>query len=175
MVRFYRLLLCLLFVSFNAAAYSGPKGLYTLEYPVNMPDVSVISENGMPIRIPSLRNDLTIMIFWSQSCFPCLREMKSLEKFYPKAAKDNIGVMLISPASEWKDNAEERKFLAKYGAPTLPFYNDENNRLSCDTFIYLAFLKPRHRFDPVHRHYEPQRQKSRNHSGRSRLEFRKTL
>lgn len=38
--------------------------------------------------------------------------------------------MLISPASEWKDNAEERKFLAKYGAPTLPFYNDENNRLS---------------------------------------------
>ena len=27
-------------------------------------------------------------------------------------------------------NAEERKFLAKYGAPTLPFYNDENNRLS---------------------------------------------
>ena len=130
MVRFYRLLLCLLFVSFNAAAYSGPKGLYTLEYPVNMPDVSVISENGMPIRIPSLRNDLTIMIFWSQSCFPCLREMKSLEKFYPKAAKDNIGVMLISPASEWKDNAEERKFLAKYGAPTLPFYNDENNRLS---------------------------------------------
>lgn len=54
MVRFYRLLLCLLFVSFNAAAYSGPKGLYTLEYPVNMPDVSVISENGMPIRIPSL-------------------------------------------------------------------------------------------------------------------------
>ena len=112
MVRFYRLLLCLLFVSFNAAAYSGPKGLYTLEYPVNMPDVSVISENGMPIRIPSLRNDLTIMIFWSQSCFPCLREMKSLEKFYPKAAKDNIGVMLISPASEWKDNAEERKFLS---------------------------------------------------------------
>lgn len=130
MVRFYRLLLCLLFVSFNATAYSGPKGLYTLEYPVNMPDVSVISENGMPIRIPLLRNDLTIMIFWSQSCFPCLREMKSLEKFYPKAAKDNIGVMLISPASEWKDNAEERKFLAKYGAPTLPFYNDENNRLS---------------------------------------------
>lgn len=87
MVRFYRLLLCLLFVSFNAAAYSGPKGLYTLEYPVNMPDVSVISENGTPIRIPSLRNDLTIMIFWSQSCFPCLREMKSLEKFYPKRQK----------------------------------------------------------------------------------------
>lgn len=38
--------------------------------------------------------------------------------------------MLISPSSEWKDNAEERKFLTKYGAPTLPFYNDENNRLS---------------------------------------------
>lgn len=94
MVRFYRLLLCLLFVSFNAAAYSGPKGLYTLEYPVNMPDVSVISENGMPIRIPSLRNDLTIMIFWSQSCFPCLREMKSLEKFYPKAAKTTSALCL---------------------------------------------------------------------------------
>lgn len=89
MVRFYRLLLCLLFVSFNAAAYSGPKGLYTLEYPVNMPDVSVISENGTPIRIPSLRNDLTIMIFWSQSCFPCLREMKSLENFITKRQRQH--------------------------------------------------------------------------------------
>ena len=37
--------------------------------------------------------------------------MKSLEYFYPKASIDNIVVMLISPASEWKDNAEERKCL----------------------------------------------------------------
>ena len=130
MVCFYRLFLCLLFISFNASAYSGPKGLYTLEYPVNMPDVSVISESGSPIRISSIRNDLTIMIFWSQSCFPCLREMKSLENFYPKAAKENIGVMLISSASEWRNNAEERTFLTKYGAPTLPFYNNKDNRLS---------------------------------------------
>lgn len=165
MVRFYRLLLCLLFVSFNAAAYSGPKGLYTLEYPVNMPDVSVISENGMPIRIPSLRNDLTIMIFWSQSCFPCLREMKSLEKFYPKAAKTTSalclyprrpnGKIMRKNANFWPNTVHDPAVLQRRKQP--------------------PFLKPRHRFDSVHRHYEPQRQKSRNHSGRSRLEFRKTL
>lgn len=130
MSLFYRLIMLLLLVSFNAAAYSGPKGLYVLEYPVNMPDVSVISENNIKTPILNTSADLTIMIFWAQSCAPCLREMKALEKFYPLAAKDNINVMLISPASEWKNNNEERKFLTKYGAPTIPFYNDVENALS---------------------------------------------
>ncbi len=127
---FYRLLAALLIISSNAAAYSGPKGLYVLEYPVNMPDVSVISENNIDTPILNTNADLTIMIFWAQSCAPCLREMKALEQFYKTAAKDNIKVMLISPASEWKNNTQQRKFLAKYGAPTIPFYNDIDNKLS---------------------------------------------
>lgn len=130
MALFYRLILLLLFISFNAQAYTGPKGLYTLQYPVNMPNVMLTAENGEEISILKNPSDLTIMIFWSQSCAPCLREMKALEKFYPTAAKDNIKVMLVSPTAEWKNPEEERKFLTKYGAPTLPFYNDNNNKLS---------------------------------------------
>lgn len=130
MALFYRLILLLLFISFNAQAYTGPKGLYTLQYPVNMPNVMLTAENGEEISILKNPSDLTIMIFWSQSCAPCLREMKALEKFYPTAAKDNIKVMLVSPTAEWKSPEEERKFLTKYGAPTLPFYNDNNNKLS---------------------------------------------
>ena len=128
MVRFYRLLLCLLFDRSMQLPTAAPKDYIRW----NIPSICLTfrSYPKTACRYAFPHYDLTIMIFWSQSCFPCLREMKSLEKFYPKAAKDNIGVMLISPASEWKDNAEERKFLAKYGAPTLPFYNDENNRLS---------------------------------------------
>ena len=42
----------------------------------------------------------------------------------------NIKVMLVSPASEWSNNNEERKFLTKYGAPTIPFFNDTENKLS---------------------------------------------
>ena len=38
--------------------------------------------------------------------------------------------MVISPKNSWKDAAEERKFLTKYGAPTLPFYDDTDNSLS---------------------------------------------
>lgn len=125
-----RLLIILCFISFNAAAYSGPRGLYVLEYPVSMPDVSVMTEQNQRQYILNTSADLTIFIFWSQSCAPCLREMKYLEKFYPKAAKDNINVMLVSPASDWNDNQEERMFLTKYGAPTIPFYNDKNNKLS---------------------------------------------
>ncbi len=117
-------------ITLTAHAYSGPKGLYVLEYPVNMPDVSLQSETNESIRLLDSNADLTILIFWSQSCFPCLREMKRLEKFYPQALEDNIKVMLVSPASEWRNNSEERKFLTKYGAPTLPFFNDPNNKLS---------------------------------------------
>ena len=117
-------------ITLTAHAYSGPKGLYVLEYPVNMPDVSLQSETNETVRLLDSNADLTILIFWSQSCFPCLREMKRLEKFYPQALEDNIKVMLVSPASEWRNNNEERKFLTKYGAPTLPFFNDPNNKLS---------------------------------------------
>ena len=127
---FYRLLLALCLISYSAVAYSGPKGLYVLEYPVDMPDVSLITENNRALPILDSSADLTIMVFWSQTCAPCLREMKDLERFYPKAARDNIDVMLVSPSAEWKNKKEERQFLTKYGAPTLPFYNDNNNKLS---------------------------------------------
>jgi peroxiredoxin len=95
-----------------------------------MPDVSLINEHNQTYSILSTTADLTIMIFWSQSCAPCLREMKSLEALYPKAKKDNINVMIVSPASNWRNSKEERLFLTKYGAPTLPFYNDVKNKLS---------------------------------------------
>lgn len=130
MSLFYRLLTALLLISSTTLAYSGPKGLYVLQYPVNMPDVSLINEQGSSVSILDSKADLTIFIFWSQSCHPCLREMKALEKFYPAAQKDNISVMIVSPASNWKNNTEERAFLTKYGAPTLPFYNDIDNKLS---------------------------------------------
>ena len=130
MSLFRRFLLFLCLISFNANAYTAPRGLYVLEYPVNMPDISVMTEQNQRQYILNTDADLTIFIFWSQSCAPCLREMKYLEKFYFKAARDNIKVMLISPAAEWKNNAEERMFLAKYGAPTIPFYNDKNNKFS---------------------------------------------
>lgn len=130
MSLFYRLLLVFCLIAYNAVAYSGPRGLYVLEYPVDMPDVSLVAENNRTQPILDSSADLTILIFWSQTCAPCLREMKDLERFYPKAAKDNIDVMLVSPSAEWKNKKEERKFLTKYGAPTLPFYNDNNNKLS---------------------------------------------
>lgn len=126
----YRLLFLLLLFSSPAFAYSGPKGLYILEYPVNMPNAELISETGSTFSILEDKKDLTILIFWSQTCAPCLRELKALENFYQKAAKDNISVKLVAPASEFKNNAEERKFLKKYGAPTIPFYNDPENKLS---------------------------------------------
>lgn len=130
MKLFHRFLLFLCLISFNAFAYGVPRGLYVLEYPVSMPDISVMTEQNQRQYILNTDADLTIFVFWSQSCAPCIREMKYLEEFYPKAAKDNINVMLISPASDWNDNVEQRQFLAKYGAPTIPFYNDKDNKFS---------------------------------------------
>lgn len=130
MTKLCRLFLALIFITFSAEAYSGPKGLYILEYPVNMPNVSLINEHNKTLQILNTSADLTIFVFWSQTCAPCLREMKHLETFYPKAAKDNINVVLVSPASNWKSHKEERLFLTKYGAPTIPFYNDVKNKLS---------------------------------------------
>jgi len=130
MKNFCRLLLALLLLSTDVSAYGAPLGLYVLEYPVNMPNVSLINEQNKTEPILKTSADLTILIFWSQTCAPCLREMKYLERLYPKAKKDNINLMLVSPASDWRNKKEERLFLEKYGAPTIPFYNDVKNKLS---------------------------------------------
>jgi hypothetical protein len=56
--------------------------------------------------------------------------MKGLEKLYKTAQNDNIAINLVSSSKEWNNNSEERAFLEKYGAPTIPFYNDTDNTLS---------------------------------------------
>lgn len=130
MSLFCRLSLAFLLFISEAFAYGAPRGLYVLQYPVDMPDVPLAAEDASLKDLKNEASDLTVLIFWSKSCFPCLREMKYLETLYPKAAQDNIRILLVSPASEWKDNAEERAFLTKFKAPTIPFYNDQDNQMS---------------------------------------------
>ena len=127
---FYKILFILMILSTNAYSYTHPKGLYVLEYPVPMPDVSLTDEQDNSSRIIATTAKLTIFVFWSQSCYPCLKEMKYLEALYKKAKKDNIEIKLVSSSSELKDTSQKREFLTKYGAPTIPFYNDNNNALS---------------------------------------------
>lgn len=132
MKKLYLLLFVLCLSTFNASAFSlwEADHLYVLEYPVDMPNVSLVSEQNRSYAVRNSNSALTILIFWSQNCSVCLREMKDLEELYPKAAKDDIKIMMVAPAAEWKSRKEERKFLAKYGAPTIPFYNDVKNKLS---------------------------------------------
>ena len=130
MKLFYKIFFLLTLIATNSFAYTHPKGLYTLQYPVSMPNVSIINEQNDAEEILNTNSNLTIFVFWSQSCHPCLKEMKHLEKLQKKAKKDNIEIKLVSPTSEWSNPTQERAFLTKYGAPTLPFYNDTNNTLS---------------------------------------------
>ena len=145
----YSLIAILSLISFNANAYTHPKGLYVLQYPVKMPDKSIISETGEISSILNNNSDLTVMVFWSQSCYPCLKELKDLEKLYSKALNDNIKIMIISPNSEWKNMEEERQFLTKYKAPTIPFYNDIDNKLSLSLGIgstpYTVIMDKNHK------------------------------
>ena len=130
MKKFYISLCGLIILSFNAFASYHPKGLYTLEYPVSMPNISLTDETNTSSSILDTSYDLTIFVFWSQSCHPCLKELKHLEQFQQKIQKDNIKLALVSSSKEWNNNQEQRAFLTKYKAPTIPFYNDTNNALS---------------------------------------------
>ena len=57
-----RVLLALLFLTTKAVAYGAPLGLYVLEYPVKMPDVSLINEQNKTEPILNTSADLTILI-----------------------------------------------------------------------------------------------------------------
>ena len=130
MKLFCKILFILTLIATNAYSYTHPKGLYVLQYPVPMPSVSLVDENNNSSPILNTSSDLTIFVFWSQSCYPCLKEMKDLEKLYKKAQNDNISIKLVSSSKEWDNFKTERTFLTKYGAPSIPFYSDTDNSLS---------------------------------------------
>ena len=109
----------------NLFAYSRPA-----------PETKIYYQDGTEHKLSEFKGKFVIALFWSKTCIPCLRELKTLNEFYNKTKDDGIKIVMISPKEEWKENYQLREFLNKYKAPDIDFYVDEKGNLAADFGIF---------------------------------------
>ena len=109
----------------NLFAYSRPA-----------PEREFYYQDGTAYKFSDFKGKFIIALFWSKTCVPCVRELKSLNEFYNKTKNNGIQLILISPKGEWENNYEQRQFLDKYKAKDLDFYVDEKGNLGADFGIF---------------------------------------
>lgn len=104
----------------------------------DVPTRKIVHESGREYALTDFKGQFVIALFWSRNCGPCIKELKDLNTFYQKALYDNIRLILISPASEWRSTLEQRLFLKKYGGASLEFYTDKKGDLAADFGIFSS-------------------------------------
>ena len=109
----------------NLFAYSRPA-----------PETEIFYQDGSSKKLSDFKGNFVVALFWSKTCVPCIRELKSLNKFYNKIKGTDIKIVMISPANEWNTNYEQREFLNKYKATDIDFYTDKNGNLAADFGIF---------------------------------------
>ena len=95
-------------------------------------------EHGKSFGLDDFKGKFVIAIFWSRYCVPCLQELEKLSTFQEKTKDTNIKVVLISPASDWASEAEQKRFLTQFNAGDLEYYVDRKGDLSADLGIFTS-------------------------------------
>ena len=123
--------LFLIFISFSAAAKTN---LFAYSRPV--PETKIYYQDGTTHKLAEFKGDFVVAVFWSKNCIPCVRELKSLNKFYGKIKNNGVKLLIISPQNEWETNISQREFLNKYKATDIDFYTDNQGNLAADFGIF---------------------------------------
>lgn len=116
------------FLLFGASEAFAKINLFAYSRPV--PDTKIYYQDGTSYKLSDFKGKFVIALFWSRTCVPCIRELKSLNKFYNKTKDENIKLVMISPLDEWNTHAEQRDFLSKYKAIDVDFFVDNRGDLA---------------------------------------------
>ncbi len=120
-------------------ASASEKGVNIYGTARNVPSKAVFGSAGNRVRMDDFKGDFVLAVFWSRYCVPCIRELESLNRFAQQTKNDGIRVILISPKEEWQGGfAEQRRLLAKYGAPDLETYVDNKSDLASAFGIFSS-------------------------------------
>jgi len=124
----------LLFTVFFAFQATAKITLFAYSRPV--PETKIYYQDGTSYKLSDFKGKFVIALFWSKTCVPCIRELKSLNKFYNKIKNEDVRLVMISPLDEWTTNAEQRDFLSKYKANDVDFFIDNRGDLAADFGIF---------------------------------------
>lgn len=129
MAKFYIAVMMGLLI-FSSAARASSGGLNIFALPREAPQTEIYAETGQKVKLTDFHGQFLIVVFWSKTCVPCIKELDNLNNFANKTKGDGFRVLLVSKAQEWRDMDEQRRFLAKYKAPDLEFYIDDKGALT---------------------------------------------
>ncbi len=132
------LLAIFLCAGFVATAAAGEKGVNIYDSPRKVPSKELLHNDMKRYKLSDFKDKFVLAMFWSRNCTPCVKELKSVNNMAQKVKDNGIKVVLISPSQEWKDTAEQRRFLDKFGAKDIDFYTDEKSGLASEFGIFTS-------------------------------------
>lgn len=127
MLKRFLLILCLLFFAAGAAS---AKGINLFAYSRRVPEDAFYTPYGQAHHLQDFSGDFLIVVFWSKTCIPCIRELDNLDGFVKKTRDNGVKVILLSPEKDWATPEEQQNFLRRYGAYEVEFYVDRDAKLA---------------------------------------------
>ena len=128
--------LCLL--SFFIATSEVHAGINLFAYSRPAPETPIYNQYGQAFKLSDFQGSFLIVVFWSKTCIPCLREMEDLNNFSNQTADNGIHVLIVSPEEDWSTAEEQRAFLRRYKGENLDFYVDKKAKLAADFGIFTS-------------------------------------
>ena len=123
------------FALFSLSVYAK-SGINIFAYSRPAPQTPVYTPAEQAISLENFKGEFILVMFWSRTCAPCIRELDDINAFVNKTRNTGIKVMLVSDAGEWKSLSEQRNLLQKYKAPDVDFYTDKNGKLAGDFGVF---------------------------------------
>ena len=108
------------------------------EEPRKFPKREFYSPLGQRYTMEDFKGNFVILVLWSRYCAPCVKELDELNEYSMKVKNDGIRVILLSKASEWNGDSEQKRFLERYDAKDIEYYNDEKGMLAEDLGIFTS-------------------------------------
>ncbi len=130
-------LVILIFVCFVFVSKAESK-VNIFSYPREVPDTPVYNRYGKSFNLKDFAGDFLIVVFWSKTCIPCLRELDDLNMFVKKTSNTGIKLIMVSAENEWVTDTEQQSFLRKYKAENLDYYVDRKSKLAADFGIFTS-------------------------------------
>lgn len=134
----FRIILVILFLACFVSTAQAKQGVNIFAYPRNVPEQTIFNRYGKSIKLKDFAGDFLIIVFWSKTCIPCLRELKDLSGFVNKTANNGIKLILVSPEEEWETEEEQLAILKRYNAENLDYYVDRKSKLASAFGIFTS-------------------------------------
>ena len=134
---FKKIILSVLFIFFITPVWAK-SGVNIFTYPREVPEAKIFNQYGKSFSLKDFNGKFLIIIFWSKTCIPCIREIDDINEFIKKTQGSDLKLIMVSPEKEWLSAEEQSAFLKRYNGQDIEFYTDRKSSLSNSFGIFTS-------------------------------------